>query len=170
MLSLTRKTDYALVALADLGRRYQQNEKPASARVIADAYKLPLPLLMNVLKELSSTDILVSTRGATGGYKLAREPESISLHDVVIAIEGPLRVALCADKENNGHHCSIEMDCPIKTPIRTLHQRVTQVFKDMSLAELIAESDFAGQTEPCQCGCSSTEKLAKIAIENKTES
>ena len=165
MLSLTRKSDYALVALADLGYRYMQGEKPASARVIADAYKLPLPLLMNVLKELSSADILTSTRGATGGYKLARDPNEISVHDVIAAIEGPMRVALCAEAEPLAPQCNLESGCPIKAPVRTLHERVAKVFKEMTLADLVAESDLVRSSESCACSQQSCGAVGNSMVE-----
>ena len=97
MLSLTRKSDYALVALSYLGQQHAlAQETPVSARRIADQFGLPLPLLMNILKALSHAGLVTSTRGPQGGYVLSQSPEEISILDVVNAIEGPVRVALCA--------------------------------------------------------------------------
>ena len=149
MLSLTRKTDYALVALAFLGHRHSTETGPASARLIADTYSLPLPLLMNILKELSSAGLLNSTRGATGGYMIAMPPSEISVLTVIEAIEGPMRIALCADqKAPAAGGCNIQDDCPIRNPVRKLHFKVAELFSNTSLADLISESDFEHANAP----------------------
>ena len=143
MLSLTRKADYALVALAYLGHRHEQQIGPASARFIADEYKLPLPLLMNILKELASSNLLTSTRGAAGGYMLAKPPAEISILQIIEVIEGPLRVTLCSDEDApKDKPCDVEPNCPIRKPIRRLHRKLATFLKEMSLADLICECDF----------------------------
>src|SRR5690606_10453865 len=80
MLSLTRKTEYALIALFHLAR---ESERVCTAREISARYHLPPALLMNVLKCLASGDLLLSTRGAKGGYRLALPPEAISLSAII---------------------------------------------------------------------------------------
>ena len=70
MVALTRKTDYALVALAYLARWEQGC---VSARDIAARVRIPLPMLMGILNQLARRGLVISTRGAKGGYRLARE-------------------------------------------------------------------------------------------------
>ena len=167
MLSLTRKTDYALVALSFLGHRQVAEEGPASARLIADTYKLPLPLLMNILKELSSSGLLTSTRGATGGYVLAKEPAEISILDVIEAIEGPLRVALCAnDMESPACNCTIQDKCPIRKPVRNLHLKFADFLASTSLQDLLEGSKFATDQECQDCSCEQEIAVGSSANEN----
>ena len=138
MLSLTRKIDYALVALAFLGQRHDQGGGASSARQIADQFGLPLPMLMNLLKDLTHANIVVSTRGAHGGYALASAADRITLLDVITAIEGPVRLVQCADRpadERSG--CPLSQRCPIRDPIRRLHERITGFFGQVTLADLI---------------------------------
>lgn len=87
MLSLTRKADYALVALVYLGHRRYQGDGPVSARSIAETFDLPQPVLMNTLKALARADLVDSHRGVTGGYELSRDPAKVSLLEVVRAVE-----------------------------------------------------------------------------------
>ena len=143
MLSLTRKTDYALVALALLGRRRQAGEGPVSARVVAEEFGLPLPLLMNILKELAQARIVTSTRGATGGYALNNDPGSITILEVVTAIEGPVRLAQCCDGlPIAGQGCAVEASaCPAKGAVRQLHRRIVTFFEEMTLEDLLREAD-----------------------------
>ena len=84
MLSLNRKTDYALVALADMADRPGQW---ASAREIAGRSDVPAPVLMNVLKTLHGAGILRSARGMRGGYRIAGDLERLSLFDLVRTLE-----------------------------------------------------------------------------------
>lgn len=84
MLSLNRKTDYALVALADMADRPGQW---ASAREIAERSDVPPALLMNVLKTLHGAGILRSTRGMRGGYRIAADMERLSLFDLIRVLE-----------------------------------------------------------------------------------
>ena len=144
MLTLTRKTDYALVALAHLAQREAESQGLVSARQIAEAHHLPLPLLMNILKELAAAKLVQSTRGAAGGYTLARPADEISLMEVVQAIEGPLKLTSCCDPlPIVGQTCAARPNCPIQNAIQRLHRRVAAFFADLTLADLLED--------PCCC-------------------
>jgi len=152
MLSLTKKTDYALVALATLGRRKLAGQGPVSARVVAEEYGLPQPLLMNILKELAQAKIVVSKRGATGGYELASDPVGLTVLEVVTAIEGPVRLAECCEGlPVVGQGCAVEAtSCPARGAVRLLHQRIVALFEEMTLADLFAEAEAdAGRGSSC---------------------
>lgn len=162
MLSLTRKSDYALVALTYLGQQArgggtsgESSGKASggavggggsiSARRIASRFRLPLPLLMNILKSLAHAGLVVSSRGPQGGYMLARPPETISVLDVVLAIEGPVRLTLC-----NGEDASVSGDggcaasgcCLIKHPIRQLNRRLEAFLGAVTLLDLMQPADL----------------------------
>ena len=155
MLSLTRKSDYALVALSYLGQQ-QGEEQAVSARKIADQFGLPLPLLMNILKSLSHAGLVTSTRGPQGGYVLSAKPDKVSILDVVNAIEGPIRVAMCTlqdGQESAGEGleagsdtstpdkatacCPVAGMCPIEGPIRRLNQQLQGFLAGVTLADLL---------------------------------
>ena len=80
MLTLTRKTEYAMIAVCHLAHA---GHKVVSARDIAEAHGVPLPLLMNVLKRLNRTGHVHSVRGAKGGYVLAVPPEQFTLDGLI---------------------------------------------------------------------------------------
>jgi len=168
MLSLTRKTDYALVALALLGQRRNDGQGPVSARVIAEEFGLPQPLLMNILKELAQAKIVTSTRGATGGYTLAGEPSQTTILEVVTAIEGPVRLAQCCDGlPIAGQGCAVDAgSCPAKGAVRQLHKRIVSLFEEMTLQNLLDEAADAQSSEPGQCCLSLT--TAETDIEDPT--
>lgn len=99
VLSLTRKADYALVAMSHMAHRGQQR---TSAREIAERVHVPLPMLTNILHQLSHEGLITSSMGSKGGYRLARGPEAISLADILDAIEGQFRLTMCCSEEAGG--------------------------------------------------------------------
>jgi Rrf2 family protein len=151
--SLTRKTDYALVALARLAEEAAGQQRPLSARQIAERYDLPLALLMNVLKDLHRAQIVCSRRGASGGYMLCcHDPAEVTMLQVIEALEGPVKVALCCDDEpaTAGAEpcvaCRVMSKCPNVTPMQRFNDKVRQFLSDITLKDLLEkESRVAGQ-------------------------
>ena len=137
MIGLSRKSDYALVALAQLAE--QHGTTLVSARRIAETYALPLPVLMTVLKRLHRAGIVSSVRGSHGGYTLAQVPRQITLAKVIDAIEGPVQLTRCC-RENDPDGCmtcQIIPQCPVTNAIRQLNQRITAVLEGVTLDDLI---------------------------------
>jgi len=140
MLNISKKMDYALVALSHLALCHRQETGCVSARQLAEHYNLPRPLLMNIMKELAQAKIVHATRGVNGGYALSSPPSRTSLIDVAVAVDGPMKLADCAgDLPIVGQGCPIACDCPIREPIRELHRKLEQLFAGVTLEDLIAE-------------------------------
>ncbi|MGE3182072.1 MAG: Rrf2 family transcriptional regulator, partial [Phycisphaerae bacterium] len=121
VLALTKKAEYAIMALCHLARR--ERETVLSAREIATDHHIPSALLMNVLKSLNNAGLILSVRGVNGGYGLAVPAEDISLADVVEAVEGPVRFVRCADNEVETDPCELVCSCAIKQPLLRIHER-----------------------------------------------
>ena len=136
MLALTKKTDYALIALSYLARRV---EGVMSARELAGVSRVPLPILTNILKTLAHAGMVVSERGSAGGYSLARPPESISLHELITAIEGPVHFVQCVSAGGDAHRneCELEACCAIRQPAHRIHGRLKEFLESVTLAELV---------------------------------
>ena len=154
MLALTKKTDYALIALSLLAR---QSDGVVSAREIARESGLPLPILTNVLKTLAGSRIVMSARGATGGYALARPMNAISLYDLITTIEGPFHLVQCASPEPSTDKgcCEHESSCPIRRPVYRIHDRLEEFLRSVSLAEITEETPEtprAHDAEPVSAG------------------
>ncbi len=136
MLTLTRKTEYAMIAVCHLIRAGQ---KVVSARDIAEAHGVPLPLLMNVLKKLNRTGHVNSVRGAHGGYVLAADPDKMTLDELIEAVEGPVHLVRCVNSEKDGRQCTLTGPCPIRGSVRKVHYRLRDFLKSVTMAELAAE-------------------------------
>ena len=90
MLRLSKKADYALIAMRHLAGA--PADSSVSAREIAESYGIPAELLAKVLQRLVRSRLLVSVQGTRGGYRLAGEPQRLTVADVIQAIDGPVAV------------------------------------------------------------------------------
>jgi Rrf2 family protein len=141
VLGFTRKTDYALVALARLAERSRDAGTAAvSARTLAEHDGVPAPVLMNVLKSLVHGGLVTSTRGAQGGYALARPASGITVRDVLEAMEGRVRVAACCgeDEETACQECGVFVRCPVTRSMRTLNDRIQDFLGGVTLSDLMS--------------------------------
>ena len=138
MLTLTRRTHYALVALTHLAHCL---DRVSSAREIAELYRVPLPILMNILKTLAQHGMVTSVRGARGGYKLATDAREISLHMVVKALEGPVHLFQCSqsDEPGAGTICKRQSSCPVTATARKVSSRLQEFLDEVTVAELAEE-------------------------------
>ncbi len=136
MLTLTRKTEYALIAVCHLAR---VGEKVVSARDIAEEHAVPLPLLMNVLKKLNRTGHVNSVRGARGGYVLKVKPEEFSLADLIEAVEGPVRFVRCSDTSGGGRPCARTGLCFIRSAVLKVHEKMRKFLSGVTIAEIAAD-------------------------------
>lgn len=147
MLSLTRKTDYALVALAHMARH---GAGKVCARDLSERVRVPVRILTNVLNRLTRYGYLNSIRGTSGGYCLARSPSEITVRDVVEVMEGPVRLARCCGSvegpSNNGG-CRRESGCEISAPIKKLHLGLRSYLGQVTIHDL-AWDMVALETEP----------------------
>ncbi len=147
MLALTKKTDYALIALLHLAKR---PGNIVSAREIAGIYRVPLPILTNILKTLAHAGVLISERGAAGGYGLARPAASITLHELIAAIEGPFQFVRCSptEAETTQSCCDIKSSCPIRLPAYRIRARLEDFFDNVTLAELMEDETAPVGAQP----------------------
>ncbi len=137
MISLSKKTDYGLLALSHLARL--EPGKAASAREIAQEYAIPAELLAKILQQLARARIAASIAGPTGGYRLALPPKSISVTAIIEAIEGAPAFTQCMKTANNG--CDQHDRCTIRQPLARIHSRILQMLSTVTLAELIEEEE-----------------------------
>ena len=88
-MNLSAKVEYACIAVLELANQFASGE-PVRLRTIAETHGIPSPFLVQILLQLKAAGLVESTRGASGGYQLARHPASITLAQVKEIIEGPV--------------------------------------------------------------------------------
>jgi Rrf2 family protein len=135
MLRLSKKADYALMAMKHLAKK--PGAPSTSAREIAEQYDIPIELMAKVLQRLVRTGLLVSTQGTRGGYTLSRPSSSISVADVIQAIDGPFTVTACSSENND---CEQYSKCSIRDPLWRIRERIALALGTVTIAEMASDS------------------------------
>jgi Rrf2 family protein len=143
MLRLSKKADYALIAMTHLAHKAEGGGVSTSARDIAERYDIPLELMAKVLQRLVRTGLLDSTQGTRGGYTLSRVSTAISVADVIQAIDGPFTVTACS---TDNQDCEQYSKCSIRDPLWQIRERIVAALGTVTLSEMAAEAD--GATAP----------------------
>ena len=136
MLRLSKKSDYALISMKHLATRTDASS--SSAREISESYDIPLELLAKVLQRLVRAKLLVSVQGTRGGYRLARHASSISVADVIQAVDGPVTVTACSTDD---HNCDQYSKCSVRDPLWKIKNRILDALNTVSVQEMAQESD-----------------------------
>lgn len=118
-MRLSAKTEYATIAILELARSYGDNQ-PVQIRRIAEHHDIPQRFLVQILLQLKAAGVVTSTRGATGGYQLAKEPKAITLWDVISVIEGPDRDTVESASNEN----------PLKSVLGKAWERAFSCYRD----------------------------------------
>jgi FeS assembly SUF system regulator len=133
MIKISKMADYAVVILSALAR---QPEEMMSATVIADSTKLPEPTVSKILKSLARAEIIQSTRGTNGGYKLKMSTRSITIAQVITAMDGPIAITACADSDTPD--CSLASTCGVRGRWDNVNIAIRDALESVTLAEMIA--------------------------------
>ena len=131
MLKLSKKSDYALIALKHLA--VNADKGSFSASDIAEAYGISAPLMAKVLQKLARVGIVAARHGSTGGYTLARDAKLITALEAIDAIDGPLSLTSCVT-----HHgdCEQTKTCTIKEPLRRVNNTILAVLNKVTISEM----------------------------------
>jgi FeS assembly SUF system regulator len=143
MLRLSKKADYALMAMKHLATR--PDAASASAREIAAHYDIPIELMAKVLQRLARRNLLTSHQGTRGGYRLARASSAISVADIIQAIDGPLTVTACSIEAEN---CGQYAKCNVRDPLWRIKDRIVAALATCSLQEIAAEPPIVEPDPP----------------------
>jgi Rrf2 family cysteine metabolism transcriptional repressor len=141
MALLSRKVDYALLILSYLHHR----PEGGSAREVAERFGLSRPFVANILKRLCHKGFVISHRGIKGGYLLGRPAGEVCLAEVMAALDDSFHLAEC-NKEASGEPCCLMPICPVRGAIAAVHQRLRDVLRDVTLADLF-RSPACGTTQ-----------------------
>jgi len=131
MLKLTKKADYGLISLKHLA--VNRAGGAASAKELADAYNIPMPMLAKVLQRLVRDGFLVSEQGTNGGYRLARDPDKITALEVIRAIDGPIILTACFTSHSI---CDQNAQCTVREPLRRVHDGILRLLDGITINDL----------------------------------
>ncbi|MBM4117316.1 SUF system Fe-S cluster assembly regulator [bacterium] len=131
MIRVAKLTDYGIALMTRLA---QAPAASATARDLAEALGLPLPTVSKLLKLLARQELLLSQRGAKGGYSLARRPEEITLAELVGALEGRVAVTECSAEA--GCACELEPTCDVRENWGWINRQVMSALENVTLREM----------------------------------
>jgi Rrf2 family protein len=136
-MKVSAKTEYASIAVLELSQSYHTSE-PVRIRDIADRHGIPSRFLVQILLQLKGVGIVQSSRGAGGGYQLARPPDEIALADVMSVIEGQEPIASATNKNS-------AMTRALLRVWREVDRKEQEMLRRITFADLVAS--LKGETE-----------------------
>ncbi|RMH06150.1 MAG: Rrf2 family transcriptional regulator [Nitrospirae bacterium] len=140
MLKLSKKADYALMALqymASVQYGDLDQARVVNTKEIAEEHHIPVELLAKVLQTLARHEMVESQNGPKGGYVLAREPKAITIAQVLEAIEGPLGIADCYHEHKDDALCSQFARCNIRTPLLRVQESIYRLLNSMTIEDMM---------------------------------
>jgi len=136
-MRVTTWTEYSLIISLHLARR--GGAQPVAARDISESERLPGDYVEQILLRLRRAGLVDSVRGARGGYRLARDPSLISVHDVMQACEHQTFEMNCESHPVDEERCGPGTQCTIRPVWQALQQRVDALLKGISIADLMKD-------------------------------
>ena len=130
MLKLTRKVEYALLALRHL--KGLKDGELSTTKEIALKYGIPQELLAKVLQKLARENIVRAVKGPAGGYQIITDPNSINMTNFFEMMEGPMAIMDCYFDSG----CEQLNACTIRTPINRINDSIRSMFDKMTLADI----------------------------------
>ena len=131
-MRLSHLADYAVVLMTAAARR--EAGARLSATELSEDTGVPLPTTQKLMGQLAASGLLTSSRGAGGGFVLARPAAEISLADIVEAVEGPIALTMCSD--SNNHECILDAHCRVKPHLGVVGRAVRGALGAVSLQQL----------------------------------
>lgn len=131
MIRLSRLADYGIVIATHLAR---QAGRQRTAPEVAAATSVPQPTTSKILKQLVRAELLVSHRGARGGYGLSRPAAEVTVAEVIEALDGPIAITSCIDPGPND--CGIMGLCPARANWQRINLAIRDALDGVTLAEM----------------------------------
>lgn len=136
---LSKQSKYGLRALIFLAR--QSHGRPVLISEIAQREKIPRKFLERILLDLKKRGVLQSRMGKGGGYKLARQPEQITVSEIVRITDGPLAPVPCVSQTAYAKctDCNDEALCSIRVVMKEVRDEIARILDHTSLADMLAK-------------------------------
>jgi FeS assembly SUF system regulator len=141
-MRLSSLADYAVVMMTAAARHCGGLAR-VNATGLAQETGVPLPTAQKLVSRLSSAGLIESTRGTGGGFRLARPPATITLADIIEAVEGPIALTTCADTDR--HDCALDGTCLVRPHWAVVNRAVRDALAGVTLMQLAAKPSATPQ-------------------------
>jgi FeS assembly SUF system regulator len=135
MLRITKEADYGIMLLVAMSAR--PCGEVQAAREVAELCGLPLPMVSKIMRSLARGGILISHRGVSGGYSLDRPGETISVAEIIRAIEGPISMVQCGVEPGV---CDQEPNCPTRLNWARISREVERALERIPISQMLVTS------------------------------
>ena len=132
MLKLSKKTEYAIIAL--MAMTNGKNDKLYTSKELSQRYNIPPEIMGKVMQSLAKNDLIISHQGVKGGYQLSGDLSDINIISVITAVEGPLKVVDCVAVDDC--ECNQLSSCNIKGPMEMIQSELYDFLGNISLKSL----------------------------------
>jgi Rrf2 family transcriptional regulator, cysteine metabolism repressor len=134
-MKLSVRGEYALRALLVLGLNYDR--EVVRIQTISEQQNIPKRFLEQILNDLKTLGVVESRRGVTGGYRLARPPEFVTLAAVIRHIEGPLAPVSCvSERFYEKCSCPDESKCAIRSVMKEVREAIVKILENVTVAQM----------------------------------
>ncbi len=139
MFKINRKIEYALISLRHMSCK--QQGQLTSAKEICDIYHAPFDPTSRVLQLMAQAGIIKAEHGIYGGYMVIKDLNKVTFNELVNIVTGPIQLANCF--HGNYSHCDITGSCNVISPMLNLNERMSTLFQNISIADLLASRHTA---------------------------
>jgi len=129
MLKLTRKLEYALIALRHI---QMKQDVLSSAKEISTTYMIPYELLAKTLQQMAKLEYIDAVKGMNGGYKLHKSLDKINLTNFIEKMEGPIGMVDCTINTD----CIQMSNCNIRIPINKINENIRSIFNNILISDI----------------------------------
>jgi Rrf2 family protein len=131
MLKISKKTEYAIIAMLDMARR--PGEELVTARDLSRMYNIPPEIMGKVLQSLAREELVISHQGVKGGYQLRMSLDEINVNRIITAVEGPVHLVDCTLEVECG--CDQSDTCGIKGPMEFIQSELHRFLDSITLQD-----------------------------------
>jgi FeS assembly SUF system regulator len=131
MIRMTKQADYGIVLMTHMAG---EPRRQFTAGELAEETHLPAPTVSKILKILARQGLLGSHRGVKGGYSLARDTRTITMAQIISALEGPIAITECID--DTPGECSQEPSCAVRGNWQRINDAIRHALETITLAEM----------------------------------
>lgn len=157
-MKLSTRSTYGLLAMYDLALN---RGAPVAIKAIAKRQELSEAYLEQLFASLKKADLVVSRRGAQGGYVLSRTPAEITIGDILTALEGSVNITECVNNDECGQSCS----CPSRSVFMSIQRSIDRVLYNTTLLDMVHQAQEDGVISENMAGA--TEEI-KSCVEEVT--
>ncbi len=138
-MRLSSLADYAVVMMTAAARHCGGLAR-VNATSLAQETGVPLPTAQKLVSRLSSAGLIESTRGTGGGFRLSRPPATITLADIIEAVEGPIALTNCVDTSHQ--ECALDGSCRVKPHWPVVNRAVRDALAGVTLTQLATQASL----------------------------